>query len=104
VGEKGILLAWVAGMGLLTWRELQLAPWRPPPPARYAAASGLYVLLGAVAAYQPAAPAAALAAWGFDLALFLQVLPEQVARPSKSKQAKQAAATSTTATKGVQLA
>jgi hypothetical protein len=100
--EKGILLAWVTGMGLLTWRELQLSPWRPPPPARYAAASGLYVLLGAVAAYQPAAGAAAMAAWGFDLALFLQVLPEQVAR--STKQAKTTASAGTATKTGEQLA
>jgi hypothetical protein len=91
MGNKAILAAWVAGMGLLTWRELQLSPWRPPPPARYAAASGLYALLGAAAVYQPAAGAAALVAWGFDLALFLQVLPEQVARSTKA--AKTAATT-----------
>jgi hypothetical protein len=82
--EKGIMLAWAAGLGLLTWRELQLSPWRPPPPGRYAAASGLYVLLGVAAAWRPAAGPAALIAWGFDLALLLQVLPEEVARSTKA--------------------
>jgi hypothetical protein len=102
MGEKGILLAWVTGMGLLTWRELQLSPWRPPPPARYAAASGLYALLGAVAVYQPAAGPAAMAAWGFNLALFLQVLPEQVAR--STKKAKTTTTQTAVKTTGEQLA
>jgi hypothetical protein len=83
--EKAILAAWVTGLGLLTWRELQLSPWRPPPPGRYAAASGLYVLLGLTANWQPAAGPAAMVAWGFDLALLLQVLPETVARSTKAK-------------------
>jgi hypothetical protein len=96
--EKAILAAWAAGLGLLTWRELQLSPWRPPPPGRYAAASGLYALLGVAATWEPAAPAAAMIAWGFDLALFLQVLPETVARSTKST------ATATSAKTGEQTA
>lgn len=74
--EKGILLAWAAGIGLLTWRELQLAPWKPPPPGRYLAASGLYAALGVLASASPAAaPAAVAIAWGFDLAVFLTAAP-----------------------------
>jgi hypothetical protein len=96
--EKSILAAWAAGLGLLTWRELQLSPWRPPPPGRYAAASGLYVLLGLAANWEAAAPAAAMIAWGFDLALFLQVLPETVARSTKAQ------APATAAKTGEQLA
>jgi hypothetical protein len=82
--EKTILAAWAAGLGLLTWRELQLSPWRPPPPGRYAAASGLYALLGAAASWDAAAAPAAMIAWGFNLALFLQILPETVARSTKT--------------------
>ena len=93
--EKSILAAWVAGLGLLTWRELQLSPWRPPPPGRYAAASGLYVLLGLTANWQAAAAPAAMIAWGFDLALFLQLLPETVARSTKTAAAPAAAKTET---------
>lgn len=81
--ERSILLAWLAGMGLLTWRQLETAPWKPPPPGRYAAASGIYAGLGLLAAYKPAAPLAAALAWGFDLALLLQVLPETVSGTAK---------------------
>lgn len=88
---RGIFLAWLAGLGLMTWRELEQVR-RPPPPGRYLAASGLYAALGLIAEYPPAAPAAALAAWGFDLAIFLQVLPEQVGGRTTKKQATAAAA------------
>jgi hypothetical protein len=85
--ERSILLAWVAGLGLLTWRELQQAPWKPPPPGRYLAASGLYAALGLLASAAPgAAPVAALTAWGFDLALFLQVLPQAAGGPVTTQQ------------------
>lgn len=74
---RGVLLAWVTGLGLMTWREVERAR-KPPPPGRYLAASGLYAMLAALSEYQPAAGPAALAAWGFDLAIALQVLPENV--------------------------
>lgn len=72
--ERSVLLAWAVGLGLLTWRELRAHPWRPPPPGRYLAASGLYAVLGVAAASQHAARPAVLIAWGFDLAVALQAL------------------------------
>lgn len=99
--ERSIFMAWAAGLALMTWRELQLSPWRPPPPGRYLAASGLYALLGGVAAAVPAAAGpAAMVAWGFDLAVFLQVLPEQVGGRKTKAPAAQATAATTTATAG----
>jgi len=68
---RGIALAWLAGMGLLTWRELRDTR-HAVPPGRYLAASGLYALLALLAEYQPAARVAALTAWGFDLAVLLR--------------------------------
>lgn len=68
---RGIVAAWVVGLGLLTWREVR--EYRKPVPAgRYAVASGLYALLGLAANYQPAASSATALAWAFDLALILQ--------------------------------
>jgi hypothetical protein len=84
--ERAVLLAWVTGLGLLTWRELQQAPFKPPPPGRYLAASGLYALLGLLATWDEAAQIAALLAWGFDLALILQVLPQAAGGPAKTQQ------------------
>lgn len=82
MGEKAILAAWLAGIGLLTWRELQLAPGKPPPAGRYLVASGLYALLGVVAAAPAAAGPAAAVAWAFNLALALQVLPTAAGGPA----------------------
>jgi hypothetical protein len=73
---RGLVLAWLAGLGLMTWRELATVR-KPPSAGRYAAGSGVFILLGFLSAYDPARAAAVLAAWGFDLAIFLQVLPEQ---------------------------
>lgn len=77
---RGILLAWVAGLGLITWRGVK-KEHKPVSPGQYAAASGLYAVLAVVAEYSPAAPVAVLLAWGFDLAVFLQVLPSEVSGP-----------------------
>ena len=78
--NRAILLAWIAGIGLVTWRGVRRYH-RPVSPGQYAAASGVYAVLALVAEWQPAATTAALLAWGFDLAIVLQVLPEQVAGP-----------------------
>jgi hypothetical protein len=67
---KGLILAWLLGLGLIGWREATVAH-KPPPPGRLAAASGVYAGLGLLAQYQPAAPAATLGAWAFTLALVL---------------------------------
>ena len=83
MGTRGILLAWLAGVGLITWRSVK-RDRKPVPAGQYAAASGLYVLLALVAEYQPAAPVAVLLAWGFDLAVFLQVLPGEVSGPKQT--------------------
>lgn len=64
-------LAWLAGMGILTWRELRDTK-HAVPPGRYLAASGLYAALALLAEYQPAAGVAQLTAWGFNLAIFLK--------------------------------
>ena len=80
---RGIAVAWLVGIGILTWREV--AHFRqPPPPGRLAAASGVFAGLALLAEHQPAAAAAALAAWGFDLAVLLQVLPQGIAGQSGS--------------------
>lgn len=81
--QRAILLAWLTGVGLISWHGIKAAK-RPPSPGQYLAASGLYAVLGLVAEWQPAASVAALMAWGFDLAVFLQVLPEQVAGPKST--------------------
>lgn len=81
--RRGILLAWLTGTGLITWRSVR-QHHRPVSPGQYLAASGLYVVLALVAEVPAAAGIATLMAWGFDLAVFLEVLPEQVSGPKKS--------------------
>lgn len=78
--QRGLAVAWLAGVGLITWRGIA-KNHKPVSAGQYAAASGLYVLLALVSEYEPAAPIAVLTAWGFDLAVFLQVLPQQVSGP-----------------------
>ena len=69
--SRSLALAWLVGLGVLSWREV--AAYKQPVPAgRLAAASGVFALLGLLSQYQPAAGAASLAAWGFDLAIILQ--------------------------------
>lgn len=84
---RGIALAWLAGIGILTWREVA-AYRKPVPPGRLLAASGVFAGLALLAEYQPAATAATLAAWGFDLAIFLTpgVIPG-TATPAQRKPA-----------------
>lgn len=95
--QRAILLAWLAGLGLLTVRELQHVP-RPPAPGRYLAASGLYAALAVLGDAAPAAaPAAAAIAWGFDLALLLQVAPGLTGGTGKGKGNTTAAAAGSTA-------
>jgi hypothetical protein len=79
--SRSLALAWLVGLGVLSWREVA-AYKKPPPAGRLAAASGVFVLLGLLSQYQPAAGAASLAAWGFDLATFLQT-PFTPASPAK---------------------
>lgn len=79
--NRPILLAWLAGIGLITWRGVRVVH-RPVSPGQYAAASGVYVLLALVAEWEPAAAVAALTAWGFNLAVLLQLTPEQVSGPA----------------------
>jgi len=78
--NRAILLAWAFGLGLVTWRGIRQSH-KPVPPGQYLAASGVFVMLSLLAAYEPAERVAALLAWGFDLAVLFQVLPGQVAGP-----------------------
>lgn len=89
--------AWLFGMGLITWRYVA-RQHQPPIPGSMLAASGLFALLALVAEYQPAAGAAAAAAWGFDLAALLGLFPESVAGPTGKTQASKTAAPAKTTT------
>lgn len=81
--NRGILLAWLFGMGLITWRGVKKVH-KPVSPGQYMAASGVYAMLALLAEIRSAELVAVLLAWGFDLAVVFQVLPGQVAGPSSS--------------------
>jgi hypothetical protein len=79
-------------MGLIVYRSAARDHHLPVPGALLAA-SGLFALLGIVAEYGPARPVATAAAWGFDIAAFLNVLPSGLAGPAPAKPAAQATGT-----------
>ena len=74
------MTAWLFGMGLISYRYIS-RQHQPPIPGSLLAASGLFALLAVVADWEAAAPAAVLAAWGFDLAALLNILPASLAGP-----------------------
>jgi hypothetical protein len=71
---RGVILAWAAGMGIITWRSV-VTDKSPPVPGQMLAATGLFALLALIAEYQPAEAAATLFAFGVDIAVLMQVLP-----------------------------
>jgi hypothetical protein len=69
----GLVLAWLAGEGIVTYRWIKAGA--PPTPRAQLAVSGFFALLAVVAQYPPARTAATLTAVGIDIAALLQVLP-----------------------------
>jgi hypothetical protein len=68
----GIVLAWLIGEGIITWRWMKAGA--PPTPGTLAQASGFFVLCALLHEYPPARTAAVLLAAGVDAAAFLQIL------------------------------
>lgn len=71
---RGITLAWLTGLGLLSWRTAQQYR-KPPVPGRLAGASVVFAVLALIAEAEPARRPATLAAWGFDIAILLKLPP-----------------------------
>ena len=84
----GLILAWMVGEGIMTYRVVT-QNHRPPLPAEILGTSGLFALLALLGEAQP--QLAALLAWGFDLAAFMAVA-------SKIGQGKKTTTTTTKAT------
>lgn len=72
--RAGMVVAWLAGMGIITWRSIACEK-HPPIPGQMLAASGMFALLSLLAEYQPAAGAATALAIGLDLAALLNGFP-----------------------------
>jgi hypothetical protein len=71
--------AWIAGEGFIIWRWVKNGA--PPTPGALLLPSAVYLGLAVLAQYQPARVTATLLAWGFDVAVVLQIVgkePKQV--------------------------
>lgn len=88
----GIVLAWLVGEGILTYRSFK-DDHRPPLPGQLLAASGIFVMLALLAEAQQARFLAGALAWGFDIAALMNVLPQAVAGTVQAEKAATAAPT-----------
>lgn len=79
---KSIILAWLVGEGLMTYKDVKRNK-RPPLPAEMLATSGLFVVLGILGESAP--KLAATLAWGFDTAAFLTLWDNPAGNAIKSK-------------------
>lgn len=77
----GIVMAWVYGMGLITWRFAKVKH-SPPPPGDLAIASGAYMIAGVVGMADETL--GNLLAWGLNAAATLNILSGTLAKPSTS--------------------
>lgn len=68
----GIVIAWLAGEAMITYRWMKAGA--PPTPGTLVMASGFFALCALLGEYRPARPAATLLAFGIDLAAYLQVV------------------------------
>lgn len=64
--------AWIAGEGLIIWRWVKNGA--PPTPGALLLPSAVYLGLAVLAQYQPARMTATALAWGFDVAVVLQIV------------------------------
>jgi hypothetical protein len=69
----GIILAWLAGEGIIVYRAAKNKT--PPVPGQMLAATGLFAAMAVLAEYEPARPVATLFAFGIDIAVLMKVLP-----------------------------
>src|SRR5712691_11563302 len=68
-----LVMAWLTGEGIVTWRWFKQGA--PPPPGSLLAVSGFFALCAVLAMHAPARGVATALAVGIDIAALLQVLP-----------------------------
>ena len=73
--NSSLAAAWLAGEAIVIWRMVH-KDHRPPVPGALLGITGLFLALGLVADIVPAsARLVGVAAWGLDVAAFLNALP-----------------------------
>lgn len=73
--KSGILAAWIAGIGIVAWRDVH-KEHRIPAPGQLLGITGLFLAGALVAEWVPRAESLILATLvGLDVAAFLNVLP-----------------------------
>jgi hypothetical protein len=75
MGRSGVMLAWLAGLGIIGYRQVA-RQHHAPFAGKILGASMLFALLGLLAEVPAATGFANALAWGFDLAALLDVLPQ----------------------------
>ena len=71
----GLAGAWLAGVSIVTWREVK-SSGHMPVPAALLGVTGLFVALSVIAEAAPASRAVVtMLGWGLDVAGLFQVLP-----------------------------
>ena len=79
-----LVLAWLAGEGLIIYRSYK-KDHRPPMPGQLLAASGVFLVLGVMAQNQKLTTLAGLLGWGFDIAAFMNVAPDILTGATKAE-------------------
>lgn len=92
----GLTAAWLAGTGIVAWREVHSSGGHLPVPGALIGVTGLFAVLALLADVSPRSrPVITLAAWGLDVAGFLHVLPAglfgQIQTAAATNQAAEAA-------------
>jgi hypothetical protein len=94
----GVVLAWLAGEGIIIYRSYH-TDHRPPMPGQLLGSSMLYLALGLIGRAPNASFLAGAMAWGFTIAAFMQTpVPLADLLYGKGAPAPKAAATKKTAT------
>lgn len=90
--KSGILAAWIAGMGIVGWRDVH-KEHRIPAPGALLGITGLFLAGALIAEWVPRADTLVLATLvGLDVAAFLNVLPAGLGKQISEAQAAQGGA------------
>jgi hypothetical protein len=90
----GLAGAWLAGVSIVAWREVHQSGHMPVP-AALLGVTGMFAALSLIAEIAPGSRrVVTLAAWGLDIAGFLNVLPAGLFGQVQAAQASESAAES----------